>query len=183
MLGAVGDICLSAGATAAAAAHAAANTPATASAPAAAPTPIGKFDTWTAYTMPDGAKLICYALSKPSSMPDKSKRSKVYLMVTHRPAEKTLNVVSISLGYPTATNGSAAVNAGKQKFDFFTRDETAWSRDSDTDKAVVTSMRKAQSLSIKAKPAKSGTETTDSYSLIGFPAALDAIDKACKVKR
>jgi len=155
----------------------------TAATPPASPTSIGKFDTWTAYTMPDNGKLMCYALSNPASMADKSKRAKAYLMVTHRPAEKTLNVVSIELGYPTTANGSAAVAVGKQKFDFFTRDQTAWSRDSDTDKTVVTVMRKSETLTIKAKPAKAGAETTDSYSLLGFPAALDAIDKACKVKR
>ena len=175
-------LALSGGAWAKTTPSAPAATPPAASTPAA-PTPIGTFDSWKAYAMPDGAKQMCYALSGPSSMPDKSKRAKVYIMVTHRPAEKTFNVVSVALGYTAPTNGAASVTVGKDKFDFFTRDQTAWSRDADTDKAVVTSMRKAQTVLVKAKPSKGGAETIDSYSLLGFQAALDAIDKACKVKR
>jgi hypothetical protein len=144
---------------------------------------LGTFAGWKSYTLPEAHSEICYALTNPAKADDKVKRStKPLLMVTHRPGEKIYNVVSLLIGYDLPADGSAAVTVGKAKFDFFTKTETAWSRDSDTDKAVVTAMIKATDLTVKTKPAK-GPETTDSYSLAGFTDALAAIDKACKVKR
>ena len=151
----------------------------------AAPKQIGSSGNWTAYTMQEGKAQICYALTQPSKQDDKLKgRAKSHLLVTHRPAEKTFNVVSIELGYDVAPDAAAAVTVGKDKdkFDFFTKQQTAWARDADTDKATVTAMAKATDMTVKAKPAK-GADTTDSYALAGFPEMLKKIDEACKVKR
>jgi len=147
-----------------------------------APTQIGQFSGWTAYTMPDGKRAACYALSTPDKADDSVKRAKPNLMVTHRPSEKTYNVVSLDLGLDLTLNGSADVTVGKTDFSFFTKDHSAWSRDADTDKAVVTAMVQGKELVIKAKPAK-GKPLADSYDLTGFAAALAAIDKACAYKR
>ncbi|MEA2756488.1 MAG: hypothetical protein QOJ54_2777 [Aliidongia sp.] len=152
---------------------------------AAAPTPklLGEYKDWAAYTMAEPRGDICYAVSKPKKLePAKIKRDATHLLVTHRPAEKQNNVVSVELGYNTAKDSTAAILVGKDKFDFFTDKQTAWARDSNTDKAVVVAMAKGSDVTAKAKPA-SGSETTDTYSLAGFGDALAQIDKACKVKR
>jgi Invasion associated locus B (IalB) protein len=151
----------------------------------AAPEPklLGEYKDWAAYSMAEPKGSICYAVSKPKKAePAKLKRGEAHLLVTHRPSEKQNNVVSVELGYPTAKDSSATVMIGKDKFDLFTDKQTAWARDSDTDKSVVTAMARAADLTAKAKSA-SGTEVTDSYSLAGFSDALAQIDKACKVKR
>jgi hypothetical protein len=157
--------------------------PALAQAPAPEPKLLGEYKDWGAYTMVEPRGEICYAVSKPKK-PDagKMKRTEIHLLVTHRPAEKQNNVVSVELGYTAAKDSSAAVLVGKDKFDFFTDKQTAWARDSDTDKAVVTAMARGSEVTTKAKPAAGG-ETTDGYSLAGFSDALAQIDKACKVKR
>jgi Invasion associated locus B (IalB) protein len=158
-----------------------------AAAPVSAQTPVpkqlGEYKDWAAYTMVEPRGEICYAVSKPKK-PDagKMKRTEIHLLVTHRPAEKQNNVVSVELGYTAAKDSNATVLVGKDKFDFFTDKQTAWARDSDTDKAVVTAMARGSDLTTKAKPAAGG-ETTDGYSLAGFSDALAQIDKACKVKR
>lgn len=146
----------------------------------AAPKELGGAGGWKAYTLPEGKSQICYVVGKPAADP-KGKR-KANLLVTHRPAEKATNVVSIVMGTDLPPSGRADVTLGKQKFDFFTKEQTAWARDSETDKATVTAMLKARELDVKVKPAK-GPELDDSYPLDGFSQALDLIDKACKVKR
>ena len=147
------------------------------------PKQIGTAKQWTAYTLGDSKTGICYVVTGPDRQePAKLKRGDAHLLVTHRPGEKATNVVSIELGYAVTKGADAAVKIDKQSFSFFTDRETAWTRDAETDKAVVTAMTKAGELVIKAKSAK-GNETTDSYALAGFPEALAMIDKACKVKR
>jgi len=159
--------------------------PAAAPAAPAGPEPklLGEYKDWAAYTMVEPRGEICYAVSKPKKAdPAKVKRGEAHLLVTHRPSEKQNNVVSVELGFPTAKDSSATVMIGKDKFDFFTDKQTAWARDSDTDKAVVTAMARGSDLTAKAKPAAGG-EAADAYSLAGFSDALAQIDKACKVKR
>jgi hypothetical protein len=166
-----------------AAAPAAAPTPPPAAPAAAEPKLLGEYKDWAAYTMTEPRGEICYAVSKPKKAePAKMKRSEAHLLVTHRPSEKQNNVVSVELGFNTAKESSATVMIGKDKFDFFTDKQTAWTRDSDTDKAVVTAMARGSDFTAKVKPAAGG-EATDSYSLAGFSDALAQIDKACKVKR
>jgi hypothetical protein len=152
-------------------------------APVVEPKLLGEYKDWAAYTMVEPRGEICYAVSKPKKVdPAKMKRGEEHLLVTHRPAEKQNNVVSVELGYTAAKDSTAAVMIGKDKFDFFTDKQTAWTRDSDTDKAVVTAMARGSDFVAKAKP-PAGGETTDAYSLTGFSDALAQIDKACKVKR
>ena len=69
-----------------------------------------------------------------------------------------------------------------QKFSLFTDKEGAWTRDAATDKEVVEAMAKGREAMIKGVSAR-GTATTDIYPLEGFTQALNAIDKACGVKR
>ena len=144
---------------------------------------LGTYADWTAYAMPEAKGEICYAVSKPKKLePAKVKRADAHLLVTHRPAEKQNNVVSVELGYTTAKDTNAAVLIGKDKYEFFTNQQTAWARDSETDKNVVTAMARGNEFVAKAKP-PTGSETIDTYSLAGFSDALAQIDKACKVKR
>jgi invasion protein IalB len=168
----------------------AASVPVLAAAPAAAPKPtaapkqLGEFHGWTAYEMTDGKSEICYVVGAPKAQePAKTKRD-AHLLITHRPSDKAFNVVSVEPGpnFAFAKGADVTVAVDKQSFAFFTASDTAWSRDSDTDKAVVTAMSKGKELTVKAKPAK-GADVSDTYALVGFGDALGAIDKACKVKR
>ena len=155
-----------------------------ATAPAPAPKQLGEFHGWTAYTMTDGKSEICYVVGAPKAQePAKLKRD-AHLLITHRPSDKAFNVVSVEPGpnFAFAKGADVTVAVDKQSFAFFTAADTAWSRDSDTDKAVVTAMSKGKELTVKAKPAK-GADIADTYALAGFGDALGAIDKACKVKR
>jgi hypothetical protein len=148
-----------------------------------APRPIGTFERWTAYSYAEKGSPVCYAAAKPATSrgaPDK--RGETFLLVTHRPNQKTLDVVSFVAGYAFKKGESAELTVGKDKFKLFTDAERAWAPDDKVDQAIAQAMVKSGELVLRGTPAK-GQAVTDTFSLKGFTRAYDAISKACKVKR
>ena len=141
---------------------------------------LGTFQDWTAYQTSQGGKRICYIASPPKKDEGNySKRGDILAIVTHRPASKSFNVVSIHAGYKYKKGSTAEVTIGGARFTLFTNAETAWANDSSDDKALVKNMRAGAKMIIRGKSWR-GTDTKDTYSLLGFTAALRAINKACK---
>ena len=144
---------------------------------------LGDAEGWSAFAETDKNAKACYLVGRPvKTEPENLKRGDIYVYVTHRPAEKTFNVVSFAAGYPYKDASEAELTVDTHKFTLFTSKETAWSRDAATDKAVVEAMAKAKQAVLKGTSAR-GSNTTDIYSLDGFAPMLAQIDKACGVKR
>jgi hypothetical protein len=145
--------------------------------------PLGSAGSWTAYLAQNKGGKICYLVGQPEKTePASVKRKTVMAMVTHRTEDKVSNVVSFGEGYPLNEDDDVVLEAGHDKFQLFAKDDTAWARTSDLDKAIVTSLLKEKQAVIKANP-KKGHGTTDTYSLAGFAKTLGLIDKACDIKR
>ncbi len=142
---------------------------------------IGTFGDWTAFTNKEGGKKFCYIGSAPTKSAGKyKKRGNVYILVTHRPAEKKTGVVSITAGYTYKQGSETEIAVGDAAFRLFTDRGTAWAYDDDTDRALVRAMKAGLNMLVKGTSAK-GTKTTDAYSLKGFSAALRAIGVACGI--
>jgi hypothetical protein len=153
-----------------------------AASPASGPSPIelGVYKDWTAYSFDSGPKKICYMMSRPKkSEPKLDKRGQPHLMVTHRPAGKALNEVSIAAGYPFKKDSKVTATIDKSKFELFTKEDKAWSERED--QKLVEAFKKGEELQVRGTPDK-GSATTDVYSLSGFVSALGAINKACNVR-
>ena len=61
---------------------------------------LGKHGDWEAFSDAEAGKTVCYMGSEPTDKRGKYKvRGATYLMVTHRPAENSKNVVSVRAGY------------------------------------------------------------------------------------
>jgi hypothetical protein len=101
--------------------------------------------------------------------------------VTHRPWDKRLNEVSFAAGYAYKKDSTVEVKIGGEKFTLFTDGETAWSRSPKDDKQLVDAMRRGSDMTVVGTSSR-GTKTTDTYSLMGFTKAYEAIGKACNVK-
>jgi len=148
---------------------------------AADPKIIGSFGAWTAYTYAEGSGKVCYMASQPEKAEgDYSRRGDVFALITHRPKEKSLNVISIVAGYPYKKGSDVSLSVDGKEYALFTHGERAWARDSQTDAAIATAIRKGSRMVVKGTSSR-GTVTTDTYSLRGSSAALDAISKACGV--
>ena len=141
---------------------------------------------WEAYSDTDKGqgkgKKFCYMGSPPAkSQGEYSRRGDVHILITHWPAEGTVNVVSVVAGY-SYKKGSAVtvVIDGKTAFKLFTDGGQAFANTAADDTALVKAMRAGKSMVIFGMSGR-GTETTDTYSLKGFSKAHNAISKACGV--
>ena len=141
---------------------------------------LGTFGKWVAFTYTEKGKPVCYISAKPDKSEGSYKaRGEALLLITHRPAEKAFDVVSMVAGYQYMPDSDAVVTAGGQTFRLFTNADRAWARDAKTDAAVVAQLIKSSSAVIKGTSNRS-TPTTDTFSLNGFSAAYKAIGDACK---
>lgn len=148
---------------------------------AATPQVLGEYGDWTAYVYKDGRGSICYMVSKPKKDEGKySKRGEIYAVVTHRPADKTFDVVNFDAGYTFKTNEPFVVKIGHNTVtSFFTEGEKAWTLDEATDKKMVSLMKNGDRMIVDGVSSK-GTKTKDTYSLKGFTGAYKAISAKCK---
>ncbi len=154
----------------------------TAQAQAQEPKLLASQGVWEAYQESEGGKKVCYIGSLPKKAAGKYKRrGDTYVLITHRPAEKSTNVVSVKAGYTYQENSEVEVIIGAEKFKLFTDAGHAFAYDQKTDGRLVKAMVRGAKMVIKGTSSR-GTKTTDTYSLRGFTTAYKAINKACKIK-
>jgi len=140
---------------------------------------LGEFQDWRAFTYQEDGNRVCYMASEPKeAQGDYDERGDIYAMVTHRPAQGTRDVVSFVIGYPFKEDSRVTVDIDGKTFTLFTHKDTAWASDTKTDRALVQSMIRGREMVVEGTSTR-GTRTTDTYSLMGFTDAHQAIDKAC----
>ncbi|MDD9876964.1 MAG: invasion associated locus B family protein [Magnetovibrio sp.] len=154
---------------------------ATAGPATAAETLISKHGDWEAFSDTEKGKPVCYMGSEPTKARGKYKaRGRTFLLITHRPAEKSTNVISFRAGYTFKKGSQVQLTIGKTTFKLFTDGGWAFTPDRDADNDLVKAMIRGATMTVKGTSSR-GTLTTDTYSLKGFTAAYRAIGKACKV--
>lgn len=143
---------------------------------------IKDFGDWSAFQEKEGGRKVCYAGSTPKQQRGKyKKRGETFVLVTHRPAEKSRSVVSFKAGYIHKKGSEVLVAIGTNKFKLFTDKDHAWAFDTRADQSLVAAMRAGSQMAVTGTSSR-GTKTTDMYSLRGFTAAYNAISKACPAK-
>lgn len=145
------------------------------------PSKIGTFRDWTAYSLALGEKKgkLCYAAATPkTSLPTGLNRDPTYFMISTRPAENVANEVNIIIGYPFKDDSKVAVEVDTQKFNLFTKEDGAWVESAAEELALIGALKRGSQLVVKGT-SRRGTNTTDTYSLAGITAALDAVVKGC----
>ena len=152
----------------------------------AAPKPLGSFESWTSAELGAGAAKVCYMFARPTdSSPKGARRGEIMVTITHRPGAKRQDEVSFQAGYPFKEGAPVAVDIDGKKYEFFTRvdvdAEAAWAKDPAADKAIVTALRAGNTLKVRGTSQRN-TDTTDTFSLVGFSKAYAEIGKACNIK-
>ena len=149
--------------------------------PALAEISLGKHADWEAFKERENGKLVCYMGAVPTKSQGKyTKRGRTFLLITHRPAEKSKNVISLQAGYTFEKTSEVELAIGETSFKLFTDEQWAFAADTATDSELVKSMIGGAALIVRGLSSR-GTQTTDTYSLKGFTAAYKAIGKACKI--
>ena len=145
---------------------------------------LGSYRDWDAFmdTRDNGDK-VCYMISEPKRTTTSkaiTSRGDTYLMVTHWPARRERNVVSVIAGF--TYRGQSDVRAtidGKTTYTLFTEADSAWLDSSQKDAAMVEAMKRGSNLSVIGTSTR-GTRLTDRYSLSGFTAAHNKISQECR---
>jgi hypothetical protein len=147
-----------------------------------APTLLGAFKDWSAFqsdTSGDGK--TCYIMAQPhSSLPAKAKRDSIYFLISDWPRRKAKGEMQIIPGYKYKDGAPVTAQAGREKVEFFSRDNggagSAWVKDPAARLADI--MRHSAQVVVTGVSLR-GTTTHDTYSLDGFGQALDRIHTAC----
>ncbi len=143
---------------------------------------LGTFEKWSAHRLTEKKSPICFVYGEPTKQAGQyKKRGKVYVQITHRPRAKVVNEVGFTAGYTFKKDSDAEVEIDGRKFNLFTHKDGAWAADGKADNALVQAMMKGRRMSIRGTSSRE-TKTEDTYSLIGFTRAYQAIGKACKIK-
>ena len=71
------------------------------------------------------------------------------------------------------------LNVDGTNFALFTEDEWAWARSDEDDVKIIKAMKKGAKAILTAKSSRC-TKTQDTFSLLGFTAALEDAEKRCK---
>ncbi len=106
------------------------------------------------------------------------RRSDILLFVTFRPGQP--GEVMFMGGYPFAEGSTVelAVSTGG-KFNLFTTGEGAWAASPEEDAKLIAAMKSGADVTLTGRSGK-GTKTQDTFSLMGFTAAMDEAAKRCK---
>ena len=144
-------------------------------------TSLGKFEGWEAFTYDTPETKVCYVFGAPAKTEAtrKAKRSEIYFMVSHFPGKKVKGQPSTMIGYAFKEGSDVNLTIGDKTFVLYPVGELAWTDKTETERAILAAMKAGKSMTVKGVSQR-GTETTDTYSLAGFSAALSKIDSACK---
>lgn len=148
-----------------------------------APKLLGKYGDWSAYTYKENGKNVCYIASTPKRDEGKyTQRGDIYAVVTHRPGEKSFDVVNFVAGYTYKKGSKVEIKIGKETFNnIFTDADKAWTLTEKDDQALVAAMKRGQRMIVKGVSSR-GTQTKDTYSLSGFTRAYKVISAKCGKK-
>jgi len=139
---------------------------------------------WSVFVEND--PLRCWIVSKPTKTVNTKggktvvvNRGDIRLFVTYLPKNKVTGEVSFTGGYPFKPDNAVLLTVGSSEYKMFPEGEYAWPESSAVDTKIRASMKRGASAVVKAQSAR-GTQTTDTFSLVGFTAALAEAEKRCK---
>ena len=141
---------------------------------------LGRFGDWEAHKLPRGKSAVCYALAIPKTKrPKHVNRDQTYVTVSYWLGKRASPEPSIVAGYSYRRGSTTYATIKEHRFGFFTSGDGAWLRRASDEARLVEAMRKGSIMVVVGISAR-GTRTTDSYSLIGFAAALQEAARACR---
>ncbi len=140
---------------------------------------------WSVFVEDDPTQ--CWVVSTPASwqatrdgqdVTQDVNRGEIMMFVTFWPSQDRLGEVSFTGGYPFADGSTVQVAIGSSTFDLFTEGEMAWALSVQDDNRIITAMRGGAEAVLTAESSR-GTQTQDTFSLLGFTAAVEDAEVRC----
>lgn len=138
---------------------------------------------WSVFEESDPAE--CFGVSAPKEQlntrdgqPVQVNRGETLLFVFYRPGEGVNGQVTFTGGYPFAPGSTVSLDIGGTVFQLFTEDEWAWPATPEDDVRIVEAMRRGASAILTGVSGR-GTQTRDTFSLLGFTAAVEEAQRRC----
>ena len=140
---------------------------------------IGKFKDWETLVLIKDNELTCFAQTKPVLQSPKADKREARLFVSFRPNDKISDEISTTSGYEFNNQNSIFATSGKKKYEFdIIQNSFAWTSSNKVEKKMIKTMKKGSRIMITAYN-KSGSQTIDHYSLLGFTKAYNTAKKSC----
>ena len=140
---------------------------------------IGKYKDWETLVLIKDNELTCFAQTKPVLQSPKANTREARLFVSFRPNDKITDEISTTSGYEFNSQNSILATSGKRKYKFdIIQDGFAWITNNKVEKKMIKTMKKGSRIMITGYN-KSGSQTIDHYSLLGFTKAYNAAKKSC----
>jgi hypothetical protein len=143
------------------------------------PYSLGSYTDWNVWELNEGSQKICYIVSEPKKQSGTyTRRGKPAVLVTRRPTPSVTDEVSVQPGYTYLEGSSVALSVGSNQFTLFTRGAHAWTKDESEDTQLIQQMKRGETMVIRGESSKN-TTSEDTYSLLGFTKAYEAMVAAC----
>ena len=140
---------------------------------------IGKFKDWETLMLINETEKVCFAQSKPVLQSPKKNIRDARLFVSFRPNDKISDEISITSGYEYNNQNSIIAKSGKSKYKFdIAQENFAWISENKIEKKLIKTLKKGSRIMVTAYN-KSGSQTIDHYSLLGFTKAYNSAKKNC----
>ena len=141
---------------------------------------------WSIFEASQDGNKICWIVSRPTESVALRggkqvavNRGDIYLMVAVRPADDVAHEVSFVAGYPFKQGSEVEAKVGSTTFEMFTDEQYAWAPSAEEDGRIVAAFRKGIDAKLEGLSHRD-TTTVDTFSLIGFTAALEAAQDRCQ---
>ncbi|MEO1090410.1 MAG: invasion associated locus B family protein [Pseudomonadota bacterium] len=141
---------------------------------------VAAYRDWSLFTYEDGDRKLCFIATEPTNQDGNyNRRGDPAMLVTRVAGRAGPGEVSVQPGYAYKEGSEVRVVVdGNRTFQFFTQGEYAWSRGAADDEALIGAMRSGINLTVRGTSTLD-TWSEDTYSLLGFTAAAEALTRTC----
>lgn len=127
----------------------------------------------------------CWIVSAPKSIRNvrdgqevAARRGDIRLFVSYWPGQEKEGEVSVTGGYPYASGSTVTISIGSETYELPTDGELAWASSPADDDRIIGAMRRGSEATVIGRSAR-GTRTEDTFSLLGFTAAVADAEQRC----
>ena len=138
---------------------------------------------WSVFQETDPVE--CFGVSAPKlqvntrdGAPVAVTRGETLLFVFFRPGEGVTGQVTFTGGYPFAPDSTVGLDIGGTQFTLFTEGDWAWPASPEEDTRIVEAMKRGSQAVLTGVSGR-GTQTQDTFSLLGFTAAIEQAQARC----